>query len=82
MENSCHIKKHLAENPLITDFLETYPSAKEVKQDLWELLIAAMGSNHADMWDGKNRAGKLFFYEQMGNFLEQIYSALKHQEVT
>jgi hypothetical protein len=27
-----------------------------------------MGSEHADMWDGKARAEKLFFYEQNGRF--------------
>lgn len=61
---------------MLTDFLETYPNAQLVKQKLWELLIAAMGSEHADMWDGKARAGKLFFYEQMGDFIEEVYGEL------
>lgn len=80
MGKLCLLKNQLTENPLILDFLETYPSAKEVKQNLWELLITAMGSDHADMWDGKNRAEKLFFYEKIGSFIEQIYTTLSSPE--
>ena len=62
---------------MLKEFLETYPNVQLVKQNLWELLIAAMGSEHADMWDGKARAEKLFFYEQMGDFIEKVYAALR-----
>jgi hypothetical protein len=71
------LKCKIGDTTMLTDFLETYPNAQAVKQNLWELLIAAMGSEHADMWDGKARAEKLFFYEQMGDFIEKIYKELE-----
>lgn len=58
---------------IISDFLEDYPSPEAVQKEFWEILIAAMGSEHADMWDGKQRANKLFFYEQLGEFLGEVY---------
>lgn len=76
MGKLCSLNAKLENTAMLTDFLETYPNAQMVKQNLWELLIAAMGSEHADMWDGKARAEKLFFYEQMGDFIEKIYKAL------
>ncbi|MCK7555805.1 hypothetical protein MKQ70_12565 [Chitinophaga sedimenti] len=44
----------------IADFFECYPAPQHAKHKLWELLIAAMGSQHADMWDGDQRADMLF----------------------
>lgn len=76
MGKLCDLNTKLGDNTILTDFLETYPNAQTVKQNLWELLIAAMGSGHADMWDGKARAEKLFFYEQMGDFIEKVYKAI------
>jgi hypothetical protein len=76
MGKLCNLNAKLEDTTMLTDFLETYPNAQVVKQNLWELLIAAMGSEHADMWDGKARAEKLFFYEQMGDFIEKVYKAL------
>ena len=64
-------------NPILSDFLEDYPSLEAVQKELWELLIAAMGSEHSDMWDRKQRANKLFFYEQLGEFLGEVYRQLR-----
>lgn len=52
---------------------EAYPKAKQVKAELWELLIAAMGSDHADMWDKKERANKMFVVELLGALMDTIY---------
>lgn len=56
-----NLNSKLEDTTMLTDFLETYPSAQLVKQNLWELLIAAMGSEHADMWDGKLVQKNYFF---------------------
>jgi len=77
MGKLCNLNPKLKDNAVLKEFLETYPNVQLVKQNLWELLIAAMGSEHADMWDGKARAEKLFFYEQMGDFIEKVYAALR-----
>lgn len=53
--------------------MEAYPKAKQVKAELWELLIAAMGSDHADIWDKKERANKMFVVELLGALMDAIY---------
>ncbi|WP_343701629.1 hypothetical protein [Chitinophaga sp.] len=67
----------LDKRQIIQDFLEEYPSKEAVQKELWELLIAAMGSHHADMWDSSDRARKLFFYEQLGDFIGEVYKSIK-----
>ena len=62
---------------IITDFIEDYPSQQAVEKELWELLIAAMGSEHADMWDRKTRANKLFFHEQLSAFIGEVYRHIR-----
>lgn len=57
----------------ITDFFDCYPAPQSAKSKLWELLVAAMGSKHADMWDGETRADMLFFIERCGEFFEAVY---------
>ncbi|RPD39457.1 hypothetical protein [Chitinophaga barathri] len=52
----------------IQDFFESYPDPDAAKKVLWELLVAATGSQHADIWNGETRAKMLFFYEQCGDF--------------
>lgn len=61
-------------NSAIADFLDSYPCSEDVKHRLWELLIAAMGSEHSDMWNRKARADMLFFYEQICNFMDAFYA--------
>lgn len=61
----------------ITDFFEYYPASESAKSKLWELLIAAMGSKHADMWDGEARADMLFFIERCGDLIEAVYENSK-----
>lgn len=52
---------------------ESYPKAKDFKSELWELLIAAMGSDHADMWDKNERAKKMFLIELLGTLVGKLY---------
>jgi hypothetical protein len=80
MEKRFNLNEKFEEDIMLTDFLETYPNVQVIKQMLWELLIAAMGSEHANMWDGKARAEKLFFYEQMVDFIEKIYNKIGEQK--
>jgi hypothetical protein len=61
----------------IIDFFECYPAPKSAQGKLWELLVAAMGSKHADMWDGDTRADMLFFVERCGEFFEAVYVNVK-----
>ena len=65
--------KELTGNKALRDLQEIYPKAKQVKAELWELLIAAMGSDHADMWDKKERANKMFVVELLGALMDKIY---------
>lgn len=65
--------KELTRNEAIRDLKEAYPKARQVKAELWELLIAAMGSDHADMWDKKERANKMFVVELLGALMDTIY---------
>lgn len=61
-------------SPSVQDFFESYPNPDMAKQALWELLIAAVGSQHADLWDGETRAKMLFFYEQCGDLFDTLYN--------
>lgn len=61
----------------IIDFFECYPAPQSAKGKLWELLVAAMGSQHADMWDGESRADMLFFIERCGELFEAVYEKIK-----
>lgn len=80
MENLRQFQQQLAGSTAIIDFLELHPDVKDVKRILWEWLIAAMGSKHADMWIGEQRAEMLFFYEQIGSFVEQVYVIYQQAE--
>lgn len=51
------------ENDTLDNFFQSYPHPQHVKAQLWELLVAAMGSEHADMWSARERADQLFFHE-------------------
>jgi hypothetical protein len=62
------------------DFIECYSVPQHAKHKLWELLIAAMGSKHADMWDGEQRADMLFFVEQCNNVFDAVYENRQQQE--
>ena len=61
----------------IIDFFECYPIPKTAKGKLWELLVAAMGSKHADIWDADARADMLFFVERCGEFFDAVYENVK-----
>lgn len=61
----------------VADFLECYPFAQTAKDKLWELLLAAMGSKHADMWDAHTRATMLFFFEQCCGVFDTIYDSMQ-----
>lgn len=60
-------------NEALQNLKEAYPKARQIKAELWELLIAAMGSDHADMWDKKERANKMFVVELLGALMDTIY---------
>ncbi|MBO9150760.1 hypothetical protein ACFOTA_00955 [Chitinophaga sp. GCM10012297] len=66
-------KQKPMKSEVVRDFVDTYPSAQKVKSELWELLIAAMGSEHADMWDRKQRADKLLMIELLGALVDRFY---------
>ena len=63
----------------IADFLESYPTPQQARKILWELLIAAMGSRHADMWTQEVRANMVFFTEQCGELIEAMHVEFKPQ---
>ena len=42
-------------------------------------LLAAMGSAHADMWTSEVRANMLFFTEQCGDVLDEMYARYQSQ---
>ncbi|MGN7721209.1 hypothetical protein [Chitinophaga sp. 22620] len=65
--------KELTGHEAFRDLKEAYPEAKQVNAELWELLIAAMGSDHADMWDKKERTNKMFVVELLGALMDTIY---------
>ncbi|MGX5817174.1 hypothetical protein ACWKWU_03210 [Chitinophaga lutea] len=61
----------------ISDFLEAYPTPKDVYSQTWELILAAMGSDHADTWSKEERAAKLHYLELMDNFVTEVYALLQ-----
>lgn len=64
---------------VIDDFIASYPAPQEARKILWELLLAAMGSAHADMWTSEVRANMLFFTEQCGDVLDEMYARYQSQ---
>jgi len=68
-----------ASESAIQDFLESYPSPQQARKVLWELLIAAMGSQHADMWTQEVRANMVFFTEQCGELIEAMHARFRPQ---
>ncbi|WP_343703746.1 hypothetical protein [Chitinophaga sp.] len=59
----------------IENLKDTYPSVEEAQKPLWELLVAAMGSQHADMWNGMDRANLLLYYELLSDLISNIYNS-------
>lgn len=58
----------------IDDFFECYESPARVKELLWELLVAAMGSDLSDNWSRAERVEMLSFYMRMGNLVESAFA--------
>lgn len=83
MHNHPPKSTQLIDKPAIIDFMENYRTANDVHQVVWEILLAAMGSEHADMWSKEERAEKMFFLEVLTNFVKEVYETVveEHTEV-
>lgn len=73
MSTNCKSRKVSGANEAFQALMDAYPKAKHVKAELWELLIAAMGSDHADMWNKKERAKKMFLVELLNALIVEGY---------
>lgn len=67
------------ENPaeVLEAFFENY-HLKEIKEYLWDWLVAALSSNNGTYQTGEARSNLLFFYENIETLAEAIF--LLHQK--
>ncbi|WP_123847679.1 hypothetical protein [Chitinophaga lutea] len=77
--NNHHYAKtnHFSNNSPIHEFISAFPSPEQVNKLSWELLIAAMGSEHADMWSKEERANMMLFVELAQQALHEIYEPVE-----
>lgn len=59
--------------PAVQELLSSYASSDEANLRTWELLLAAMGSSHADVWSKEERAGMMFHVELLQNLVKAVY---------
>ncbi|WP_119080866.1 hypothetical protein [Chitinophaga alhagiae] len=59
--------------PAVQELLSSYASPDEANLRSWELLLAAMGSSHADVWSKEERAGMMFHVELLQNLVKEVY---------
>lgn len=57
----------------IQDFVSTYESPTAANNIAWELLLAAMGSDHADMWSKKDRANMMLYIELLQQMIKEVF---------
>lgn len=62
---------------VLQDFCDSY-HLEEVKKDLWEMVVAALGKSPSIYDDGKERSNLMFFYERLSTMIEAVYT-LHHQ---
>ena len=67
------------ENPaeVLNEFFESY-HLKEIKEYLWDWLVAALSSNNGTYQTGEARSNLLFFYENIETLAEATF--LLHQK--